>query len=243
MLIPRLCMNIWPKWLYWLPAIYIFAIAFFQGIEMPMSQSMLHFMTRWFWATHVLSPEIWLNNADSRPKLVAGSPEGFPGHVDGKLREARMNHPKGFTVDDRGNIYVADAMNMAIRKISDTGKLKCPVVGRCTHMLLSVPWASYVCLLVLAGLVQRIQHLDPKLDSEIGRLLDNMNILWSAWVNLLWVSAMNCDALPRKKKLWCPEETLNWVLITGVLNLDLWNIMFWSYIEELLTKIFYSFLA
>jgi len=32
-----------------------------------------------------------------------------------------MNHPKGFTVDDRGNIYVADAMNMAIRKISDTG--------------------------------------------------------------------------------------------------------------------------
>jgi len=39
-----------------------------------------------------------------------------------------MNHPKGFTVDDRGNIYVADAMNMAIRKISGTGKLKCPVV-------------------------------------------------------------------------------------------------------------------
>ncbi|PUZ77591.1 hypothetical protein GQ55_1G384900 [Panicum hallii var. hallii] len=57
----------------------------------------------------------------SRPKLVAGSAEGFPGHVDGKVREARMNHPKGFTVDDRGNIYVADAMNMAIRKISDTG--------------------------------------------------------------------------------------------------------------------------
>ncbi|XP_052141636.1 uncharacterized protein LOC127761388 [Oryza glaberrima] len=57
----------------------------------------------------------------SRPKLVAGSPEGFPGHVDGRPREARMNHPKGFTVDGRGNIYVADAMNMAIRKISDTG--------------------------------------------------------------------------------------------------------------------------
>ncbi|PNT76073.1 hypothetical protein BRADI_1g43787v3 [Brachypodium distachyon] len=57
----------------------------------------------------------------SRPKLVSGSPEGLSGHVDGRLREARMNHPKGFTVDDRGNIYVADAMNMAIRKISDTG--------------------------------------------------------------------------------------------------------------------------
>ncbi|CAA6670629.1 unnamed protein product [Spirodela intermedia] len=57
----------------------------------------------------------------SRPRLVAGSSEGNAGHVDGKLREARMNHPKGFTVDDRGNIYVADTMNMAIRKISDTG--------------------------------------------------------------------------------------------------------------------------
>ncbi|XP_050225178.1 uncharacterized protein LOC126674731 [Mercurialis annua] len=57
----------------------------------------------------------------SRPKLIAGSPEGYSGHVDGKLREARMNHPKGLTVDDRGNIYIADTLNMAIRKIGDGG--------------------------------------------------------------------------------------------------------------------------
>ncbi|GMN41654.1 hypothetical protein TIFTF001_010877 [Ficus carica] len=57
----------------------------------------------------------------SRPRLVAGSAEGYSGHVDGKLREARMNHPKGLTVDDRGNIYIADTMNMAIRKLSDAG--------------------------------------------------------------------------------------------------------------------------
>ncbi|CAN1272837.1 hypothetical protein LINPERPRIM_LOCUS14741 [Linum perenne] len=57
----------------------------------------------------------------SRPKLVAGSPEGYTGHVDGKLREARMNHPKGLVADDRGNIYIADTMNMAIRKISEGG--------------------------------------------------------------------------------------------------------------------------
>ncbi|KAL9246474.1 hypothetical protein vseg_020004 [Gypsophila vaccaria] len=57
----------------------------------------------------------------SRPKLVAGSAEGYSGHVDGKHREAKMNHPKGAAVDDRGNIYVADTANMAIRKISDAG--------------------------------------------------------------------------------------------------------------------------
>ncbi|XP_028549428.1 uncharacterized protein LOC110095212, partial [Dendrobium catenatum] len=59
--------------------------------------------------------------ADSRPKLVAGSVEGYVGHVDGRPREARMNRPKGLTIDDRGNIYVADSLNMAIRKVSDTG--------------------------------------------------------------------------------------------------------------------------
>ncbi|KAL5552928.1 hypothetical protein UlMin_040329 [Ulmus minor] len=57
----------------------------------------------------------------SRPRLVAGSAEGHSGHVDGRPRDARMNHPKGLTVDDRGNIYIADTMNMAIRKLSDAG--------------------------------------------------------------------------------------------------------------------------
>lgn len=57
----------------------------------------------------------------SRPKLVTGSAEGYTGHVDGRPREARMNHPKGLAMDEKGNIYVADTLNMAIRKISDSG--------------------------------------------------------------------------------------------------------------------------
>ncbi|CAA2958218.1 NHL repeat-containing family [Olea europaea subsp. europaea] len=57
----------------------------------------------------------------SRPKLITGSADGYSGYVDGKLREARMNHPKGLTVDDGGNVYIADTDNMSIRKISDTG--------------------------------------------------------------------------------------------------------------------------
>ncbi|XP_019177870.1 PREDICTED: uncharacterized protein LOC109173067 [Ipomoea nil] len=48
--------------------------------------------------------------ANSRPMLAVGSPEGCSGHVDGKLREARMNHPKGLAMDDSGNMYVIDAM-------------------------------------------------------------------------------------------------------------------------------------
>ena len=32
-----------------------------------------------------------------------------------------MNHQKGLTMDDRGNIYVAVTLNMAIMKISDAG--------------------------------------------------------------------------------------------------------------------------
>lgn len=66
--------------------------------------------------------------ADSRPRLVTGSPEGYPGHVDGRLRDARLNNPKGLTVDDRGNIYVADTVNNAIRKISEAGLFFLPAV-------------------------------------------------------------------------------------------------------------------
>ena len=85
------------------------------------------------------------NHADSRPKIVAGSPEGLSGHIDGKLQEARMNHPKGLTVDDRGNIYVADAMNMAIRKISHTGKLVSLQVMCTYYCNVWCPQASCFC--------------------------------------------------------------------------------------------------
>ncbi|KAE8672504.1 hypothetical protein F3Y22_tig00111840pilonHSYRG00004 [Hibiscus syriacus] len=43
------------------------------------------------------------------------------GHVDGKSSDARFYHPKGVTMDDKGNVYVADIMNLAIRKIGDAG--------------------------------------------------------------------------------------------------------------------------
>lgn len=57
----------------------------------------------------------------SRARLVAGSFQGHMGHVDGKPSDARFNHPKGVTMDDKGNVYVADTSNLAIRKIGEGG--------------------------------------------------------------------------------------------------------------------------
>ncbi|CAH8370558.1 unnamed protein product [Eruca vesicaria subsp. sativa] len=65
-----------------------------------------------------------------KPKLVSGSQEGYTGHVDGKLKEAKMNRPRGLAIDDSGNIYVADTNNMAIRKISHDGVSTIAVGGR-----------------------------------------------------------------------------------------------------------------
>ncbi|KAI4366056.1 hypothetical protein MLD38_021979 [Melastoma candidum] len=57
----------------------------------------------------------------SRARLVAGSFQGLSGHVDGKPSNARFNHPKGVAMDDKGNLYVADTLNLAVRKIRDQG--------------------------------------------------------------------------------------------------------------------------
>ncbi|XP_022142888.1 uncharacterized protein LOC111012893 isoform X2 [Momordica charantia] len=57
----------------------------------------------------------------TRARLVAGSFQSHTGHVDGKPNDARFNHPKGVTMDDKGNVYVADISNLAIRKIGDAG--------------------------------------------------------------------------------------------------------------------------
>ncbi|XP_008790030.2 uncharacterized protein LOC103707358 isoform X2 [Phoenix dactylifera] len=57
----------------------------------------------------------------SGARLVAGSFQGYSGHVDGKPSDARFNHPKGVTMDGKGNVYVADTSNLAVRKIGEGG--------------------------------------------------------------------------------------------------------------------------
>ncbi|XP_012092071.1 uncharacterized protein LOC105649868 isoform X1 [Jatropha curcas] len=49
------------------------------------------------------------------------SGDGVAGLSDGALGSARFNKPRSFTVDFKGNIYVADRINGTIRKISNSG--------------------------------------------------------------------------------------------------------------------------
>lgn len=49
------------------------------------------------------------------------SGKGSAGFSDGELDSAMFNKPKSFAVDLKGNLYVADKSNHAIRKISKSG--------------------------------------------------------------------------------------------------------------------------
>lgn len=66
-----------------------------------------------------------LTNGDSRIRkvdtknvitTVAGS--GVPGFADGSGASAQFNFPTGLAVDSSGNLYVADSLNLRIRKVS-----------------------------------------------------------------------------------------------------------------------------
>ena len=46
---------------------------------------------------------------------------GDAGYSDGDSGSAMFKHPKSFALDFKGNVYVADKSNHAIRKISNSG--------------------------------------------------------------------------------------------------------------------------
>jgi len=51
---------------------------------------------------------------------IAGS-AGIAGNADGVGNAARFNHPTGVAVDASGNVYVSDATNNTVRKVSPAG--------------------------------------------------------------------------------------------------------------------------
>src|SRR5215468_10720666 len=53
-------------------------------------------------------------------ELLAGD-IGGPGNVDGSGADAHFYQPSGVAVDSAGNVYVADASNQTIRKVTAAG--------------------------------------------------------------------------------------------------------------------------
>jgi len=53
-------------------------------------------------------------------ETIAGGEEGF---CDGRGTNAKFNYPEGLTLDDKGNIYVADSYNHAIRMVNSSGEV------------------------------------------------------------------------------------------------------------------------
>jgi len=47
---------------------------------------------------------------------IAGT--GIPGNADGPATQSTFHHPMGLTIDPEGNLYVSEAANNRIRKIS-----------------------------------------------------------------------------------------------------------------------------
>ena len=60
-------------------------------------------------------------SSDGTVTTVAGS--AVLGHSDGKGTEAQFYYPNDVVVDSKGNIYVADTLNHAIRKIAKDGRV------------------------------------------------------------------------------------------------------------------------
>lgn len=85
--------------------------------------------------------------ADSVINRFAG--DGTSGYVDGKAGNSRFNKPRGFAIDGKGNVYVADRSNKAIRKISSSGV--CLI-----HFLYSFCFNASCCFVIL---VWRKSHL------------------------------------------------------------------------------------
>jgi sugar lactone lactonase YvrE len=59
--------------------------------------------------------------ADGRVTTIAGT--GLPGYSDGQAASASFDTPVGVAVDRQGNIFVADAGNHAVRKITAQGEV------------------------------------------------------------------------------------------------------------------------
>ena len=69
------------------------------------------------YVTETLKNQISKITPSGTVSVLAGS--GTAGYLDASVSSAQFNYPKGVAVDSSGNIYIADADNNRIRKITD----------------------------------------------------------------------------------------------------------------------------
>lgn len=69
------------------------------------------------WGNHCIRR---VRPGDGNTTLFAGTP-GVAGNANGPAAQAQFNNPTGLAVDISGNVFVADAANHSIRRISNTG--------------------------------------------------------------------------------------------------------------------------
>lgn len=63
----------------------------------------------------------FLRVSESLVQRFYGNENGKSEYSDGDASLATFNKPRSFTVDMKGNVYVADRFNHAIRKIGSSG--------------------------------------------------------------------------------------------------------------------------
>ena len=101
---------------------YVYTILKRQLLEKDNNYTVLAQSRKDFWTSSdggkIVKPDIVVNYGD---RCVAVLDTKWKCPKDGKPSDARFHYPKGIALDDKGNVYVADTQNMAIRKIGDAG--------------------------------------------------------------------------------------------------------------------------
>lgn len=62
-------------------------------------------------------------------KVYTFAGKGKAGYQNGSVQTAQFNNPSGITIDELGNVYVADSFNNAIRKITPKGEVSTAAGG------------------------------------------------------------------------------------------------------------------
>jgi hypothetical protein len=134
---------------------------------------------------------------DGTVSTLAGGAE--PGFADGPGAQARFNYPAGLAVDEQSNVYVADSLNLRVRKITPGGQ----VTTRAE--MPSKPWGVALgragALFVLgAGGVYKVAP-DGTVTEVASMMSQGENDLYGVWKAALSKAGVKGDLTPAENGL------------------------------------------